>query len=119
MLIVKTKLKEIPNKGIGLIAQQKIKKGETVWKYHPVIDIKIMKKNINKDMRPFFEKYACDLGGDYFMFNMDNARFINHSDTPNIKNLSHFKKSIALKDIKKGEEITIDYNTIDVNGVNF
>lgn len=119
MLVIKTKLKEIPCKEIGLIADQKIKKEQVVWEYNPIIDIKIMKNRIDNNMKPFFEKYACDLGGNFWMFNTDNARFINHSDKPNIKSLGHFKESIALRNIKKGEEITTDYNIIDVNGANF
>lgn len=125
MLTVKTKLKEIPGKGIGLIADQKIKKGQTVWTYNPIIDIKIKKKDIPKEAKVFFDIYAVDRGGDYLFLNTDNARFINHSKKPNTKNLGSFKDNItpkdniALHDIHKGEEITIDYDTIDVNGANF
>lgn len=119
MLTVKTKLKEIPGKGIGLIADQKIKKGQTVWTYNPIIDIKIKKKDIPKEAKAFFDTYAVDQGGDYLFLNTDNARFINHSKKSNTKNLGPFKDNIALHDIHKGEEITIDYDTIDVNGAIF
>nr|MBA4404869.1 SET domain-containing protein-lysine N-methyltransferase [Nanoarchaeum sp.] len=119
MLTVKTKLKEVPKKGIGLIANQEIKKGQIVWKYHPLIDIKIMKKDIPKEAKDFFKIYGVDHGKDYFILNTDNARFTNHSKKPNIKNVGLFGHNIALRDIHKGEEITIDYNTFDVNGDNF
>lgn len=119
MLVVKTALKEIPGKGIGLIADQEIKKGESVWKYHPSIDIKINKADIPESANEFFETYAVDVGEEFVFLNIDNARFINHSDDPNTKSLGRYKDNIALRDIHKGEEITIDYNAIDIHGVNF
>jgi SET domain-containing protein len=119
MLTVKTKLKEVPGKGIGLIADQKIKKGQTVWTYNPIIDIKIKRKDIPKEAKEFFKTYAVDHGGNHIFLNTDNARFINHSKRPNTKSLGDSKDNIALRDIKKGEEITIDYDEIDVNGADF
>jgi len=44
MLVIDTYLKEIKGKGIGLIANEVIKKGQIVWKYHSVVDIIIDKK---------------------------------------------------------------------------
>jgi len=81
MLVVKTKLKKIPGKGMGLIVDQKLKKGQIVWRYNALIDIQIKKKDVPKEAKEFFDKYAVD--------------------------------------IDKGEELIIDYNTIDVNRVNF
>ncbi|MFH1063443.1 MAG: SET domain-containing protein [Candidatus Woesearchaeota archaeon] len=119
MLTVKTKLKEIPGKGIGLIADQDIKKGQTIWKYHPLIDIKVNEKDIPEEAKGFFDTYSVDIGGDELFLNTDNARFINHSDNPNTKSLGHLKDNIALRDINNGEEITIDYTKIDVTELDF
>ena len=119
MLVVKTKLKEFPEKGIGLIADQEIKKGQTVWVYNPIIDIKINEKDIPEPAKDFFNTYAVDIGEDYLCLSIDNNRFLNHSEKPNIKSLGSFEDNIALRDINIGEEITIDYNEIDVNGINF
>ena len=119
MLIVKTYLKEIKGKGIGLIAGQLIKKGQVVWKHNPTVDIEIKKKEIPKEAKEFYDTYAVDLGKDKVFLNTDNARFINHSNNPNTKSLGNKKDNIAVKDIKKGEEITIDYNEIDPTGIDF
>jgi len=119
MLVVKTKLKEIPGKGISLIANQNIKKGDVVWTYHPIIDVKVNKKDIPSETKEFFDTYAVDQGGNNLFLNIDNARFINHSKDPNIKSLGYLKDNIAVKDIHQGEEITIDYTEIDVNGFDF
>ena len=119
MLTIKTKLKEFPGKGIGLIADQEIKKGQVVWTYSPIIDIKIKKTDVPEEAKGFFNTYAVDPGGDEIFLNIDNARFINHSKEPNIKSLGHLKDNIAIRDISKGEEITIDYTKIDVSDVDF
>lgn len=119
MLIVKTRLKEFTGKGIGLIADQEIKKGQSVWVYNPTIDIKINEKDIPKEAKDFFNTYAVDIGENCLYLNIDNFRFINHSENPNVKSLGYFKDTVALKDIPIGEELTIDYNENDVTGINF
>lgn len=119
MLVIKVKLREIKSKGIGVFADQKIIKGQSVWVYNPVIDIRINRKDIPEKMKNFFEIYAVDTGEEYVSLNIDNARFINHSDNPNIKSLGSCKDNIAIRDIQIGEEITINYTEIDINGVDF
>lgn len=119
MLVIKTKLKEINGKGIGLIADQEIEKGQSTWVFNSVIDIKVNKKDIPEFAKDFFKTYEVDTGEDYVYLNTDNARFTNHSDNPNTKSLGLYKDNIAIRDIHIGEEITIDYNEIDINGVDF
>lgn len=117
MLLVKTILKEIEGKGIGLVSDQEIKKGEVVYSRNPIIDIWIKKEEIPKEAEDFFKTYSVDKGGDSVLVNIDNYRFLNHSDKPNIA--WDGKNSTAICDIHVGEEITIDYNEIDVNGCAF
>lgn len=118
MLVVKTKLKEVAGKGIGLIADQEIKKGQAVWIFNPIIDIKVLKKDIPKEAKDFFDTYGVDEGKDYLLLNTDNTRFTNHSKNPNTRTAGK-NKNIATRDIHIGEEITIDYDEIDVNGADF
>ncbi|EKD58552.1 MAG: hypothetical protein ACD_56C00101G0001 [uncultured bacterium] len=118
MLVVKTKLKEIEGRGIGLIADQEIKKGQATWIFNSIIDIKVLKKNITEEVKDFFDTYAIDEGEDYLLLNADNTRFTNHSKNPNTKAAGK-NRNIAVKDIHIGEEITIDYDEIDVKGVAF
>ena len=57
------------------------------------------------------DQYAwIDTDGNY-VFPVDNDRFMNHSSTPNIENVSE-DVSIAAKDILPGEELTTDYKTL-------
>ena len=41
---------------------------------------------------------------------IDNEKYLNHSNDPNVND-----NGIALKDIKIGDEITVDYKDFDVN----
>ena len=45
--------------------------------------------------------------GDLTILFLDDAKFENHSDNPNLK--SYFSYEIALRDIQKDEELTVNY----------
>ena len=92
MLTVKTKLREFSGKGIGLVADQEVSKGQVVWTYHPIIEID--RSSIPEEAQEFFRMYAVDRGGETLFFNTDNARFINHSDIPNTKSLEPNKDNV-------------------------
>ena len=55
-----------------------------------------------------YQTYIKDDGTMYMC--VDNARFINHSDTPNTKNVGD--DCAVTRDIQEGEELTCDYRTI-------
>ncbi len=43
---------------------------------------------------------------------MDIALYLNHSETPNIASVNEGAEFITLREIKKGEELLVDYGTI-------
>jgi len=43
---------------------------------------------------------------------LDLSHFLNHSDTPNVRSIDDGEFFEALRDIKSGEELFIDYGTI-------
>ena len=49
---------------------------------------------------------------DYGFKKMDLVNFLNHSDTPNIVSINDGEFFEAIRDIKKGEELVIDYGEI-------
>jgi SET domain-containing protein len=63
--------------------------------------------------------YAVKRSGGRLFLNTDNARFINHSKNPNTKSLGAEKNNIAIRNIKPGEEITIDYEQIEQGPIDF
>lgn len=121
MLFVKTYLVPSKIEGIGLFAGQNIKKGTITWKFAPGFDLSFSEKEV-EDMPPLLQKFMKKysvlsmISGSYVLCS-DDARFTNHSSTPNLESVrvdgEAEKIAIAKRDIEKGEELTIDYRTID------
>ena len=118
MLLIKTKLKEFPGKGIGLIADEFLQKG-TIWHidenfFDKIYSNEFVKKN---NLLDFFKTYATYIKEtDEYYLCSDNARFVNHSNNPNGFYDINKKHCITICDIKIGEEITCDYaNICDFN----
>ena len=112
MLCVKTILKESNISGIGLFADEDILKNTIVWKFEPLIDILLTKEDIDKlseNSKQQVYNYAfVDTYHNKYMLCGDDGRFFNHSDNYNC-NDSEKNITIAIKDILKGEELTVDY----------
>ena len=126
MMRVKTYVAPSPIAGLGLFAGEDIKKGTETWRYLPLVDSKLDPSDFEKLdplSQEFIKKY-CGLSkttGKYIIYG-DDTRFCNHSKNANVA-ISTVKfddeyNSIAIRDIKKGEELTIDYQTIDQNDAN-
>ena len=116
MLVVKTFLKKTKNKGIGLFAAEDIKKGTIVHIDENFLDREFSRKFVKKCkplLREFIVKYGdYNSSSDSWSLSCDDARFMNHSETPNILWDSKKKTMFAIKSIKKGEEIVCDYRNI-------
>lgn len=121
MLLVKTKIKESKIQGIGLFADQFIKKGTIIWKFTPGFDLKFALKEFNKlplKARDYLDIYSFNSGekGEYIL-PIDNARFFNHSKKSNSLTIrvKHEKEVIvkAKRNISKGEELTENYATFE------
>lgn len=113
MLQVRTYVDKSSIDGLGLFAAENIKVGAIIWEYYPDIDIELHEFALNDVEWNFIEKYAYyDRQLDKWILPADNDRFTNHSDDPNT-GPSEDGKMVALRDIKKGEEITCNYHEID------
>lgn len=111
--IVCVKLAPSPIHGVGVFALRDINKGEklNLDSIPQLLDLPYEKfKHIEKDIRDLIlGQYPLIASGSKFLY--PNARFagyLNHSDQPNVD----AKEDKALKDIKKGEEVTEDYRLI-------
>lgn len=130
MLLVKTIVKSSPIAGVGLFADQDINEGEIVWQYTPETCIiftepqfQSLLNSYHKTERQLIQYYLTysyyqkSMNG--LIFCLDNSRFVNHADTPNLgapsssSTLAPGKHSIALRSIKKGEELTENYGSYD------
>jgi SET domain-containing protein len=116
MLLIKTKIDKSLIAGIGLFADQDIQKNSIVWKMYPLSVFKINVDDYHKlskveqDFIDNKDYYWLDKNNNY-MIPIDDSRFINHSINPNIIDLDD-NTCISSRDIKNGEELTIDYKTL-------
>jgi SET domain-containing protein len=116
MLIVKTRIDKSTISGIGLFADQDILKGDIVWKMTSISVLKITPveyKSLSTVEQTFIKEkdyYWIDKDNNY-MIPIDDSRFINHSGNPNIID-SDDNTCVSSKNIKQGEELTIDYKTL-------
>jgi len=121
MLLVKTTLKESKISGIGLYSQQLIKKDEVVWRFNPNFDLRLPIEKIlqlTEQQQCDFFRYAYKLKlYDRYIYCIDNAKFMNHSDAANTTSTSYQCK--AKRDIKPNEEITCNYAEFDANFIPF
>ena len=116
MILVKTTLGVSAKHGIGLFADQFIKKGTVTWEYAPEFDTAFTEEQIARMSEPaqkIFWHYAFyDKKQDKHVLCFDDQRFINHDkDSPNITSTPY--KDTAARDIQKGEELLCNYDGFD------
>lgn len=122
MLIVKTEIRPVGEKGMGLFAAEPIHKDMTWWVCNITFDKILFASQVERFHpgsvgRDFLEKYGCLEPDGCLYVSMDNARFVNHSDNPNsaVKRIKEFRPVntiLAVRDIGVGEEITCNYRDI-------
>ncbi len=112
--MIRTELRMSPIHGIGLFACEEIPKGTVVWRFVPGIDQKIPSALV--EQLPLVAKeqilrYAYfSKGSNVWILCADDARFFNHSDTPNmVDGPGESDPTIAARTIKIGEELTSNY----------
>lgn len=117
MLLVKTALKPSPIQGNGLFAAERICAGRVIWTFAPGLDVTFRcdaVESLSSTVRGFLDRYSIfDHTGDYLIVCLDDARFINHSPSPNTLLDERCETLIAAVDIELGEEITEKYSSTD------
>lgn len=114
MLTVVTYLGISRIEGIGLFAGEFIPKGKTIWTFNPKLDVILSKEDIEQipDIaRPAILSFSEERPDGSRLLCGDNARFMNHSDTPNCLD-NDLERTTAAYDIRMGEELTCDYRKI-------
>ena len=95
--------------GKGLYAARDFKKNEVVVRY----ELKPITFSELKALSP--EDYAAthNVNGQIYMY-PEPARYVSHSEDPNVRNDHAQHADVALRDIEKGELITVDARYDDV-----
>lgn len=124
MLFVKTKIGLSKINGIGLFADQFIPRGTLIWKFANGFDLRIDMSNLqdieSEPAREQFLKYAyLNSRTLKYVLCFDDARFFNHSENPNVIGIDDVNEeegiNIAVRDINKNEELTVDYKQYDAD----
>lgn len=121
MLLIKTKIGPSSIHGIGLFADEFIKKDTVVWRFNPTFDMRFDEAQLNtlpEVARKQFLNYAyLNPRMQKYVLCFDDCRFINHSDNPTCLEVPSGGPEegldIAARDIEKGEELTCDYGSFD------
>lgn len=114
MLKIKTKLDKSMIHGLGLFADEDVPKGTVVWEYNPATcHTYTIEGFIERCKSCSLEEIKNLINYSYIKNKLvysitDDTRYINHSTRANV-DFSNPKKEIALRDIKKGEEILENY----------
>jgi hypothetical protein len=115
MMLVKCWVGPSAIHGLGLIAKEFIPNGTVVWKLVPGFDVVLSEAEFQelpqaaKDQILYYGWFDNRLKK--HILSVDDDRFTNHSDTPNIHLSGNF--AVALCDIHPGAEITCNYTELD------
>jgi uncharacterized protein len=120
MLLVPTYLDQSPLHGLGVFASEVIPSGTAVWRFTPGFDLELDPAVLARQPDHFRERllhygYIDPRLGRYILC-CDDARFLNHSDDPNMTpdfTLDRHGVDIAIREIAAGEELTVDYGLLE------
>ena len=118
MLLIETRLKRSRIHGIGLFADKRIRKGTKIWRYSKDIDLVLSPKNLQHLAEPSRKQITAYIYKDIITKQIvlcgDDARYFNHSNTPNVIDVPGDPYlCIAKRNIRKGEELTHNYYCYD------
>jgi SET domain-containing protein len=124
MLLVRCSVKPSKINGLGLFADEDIKKGTVTWRFNPKLDILFSQEDIDsfpKHIQEFIDTYSFfSKKKKKYVLSFGDDRFTNHSSIHN--NLDSLELpeeeeiiGVANRDIKIGEEILANYRKFDAN----
>ena len=107
--------------GVGVFAIRNIPKGINPfpdsrpfsWSEFYLSELKTLDPEIIKMIEAFFvvEKDKNVLIPEFGLNGMDISFFVNHSENPNLSTIDEGFTFVAIRNIKKGEELSVSYKT--------
>lgn len=115
MMRIKTYLDKTERGDLGLYAAQNISQGTIVWVYDEGFEKIFTDEEVNNMSiltKEYVKKYSYQKSDDKtWVLCIDDNKFLNHSDAPNLEDFE--THSVAVVDIKKGQELTCNYYGFD------
>lgn len=123
MLLIDVYLKKSQIEGLGVFAREPVASGTVMWEFHPDFDRAVPRavyEAATGPMRNWLDRYGYPAIGDSdtIIFELDDARYMNHSDNPNMVFVDG-RRAVAARDIVADEELTCDYNAFFPGGFEF
>lgn len=118
MLLVRTTLKNSRIHGIGLFAAEFIPAGSVVWRFSPIVDLRLQRRELARLAKPARAQirsyaYRDNRTGETILCG-DDARFFNHAAKPNVvDDPDDPYQCRASRDINPGDELTCNYYSFD------
>lgn len=115
MIHIAYKLKTSGLHGIGLFANEEIKKGQLIYTASPLLDLNITQEQFDSlDQREKDEVLwwgFFDAPSQKWHVDFDVSKFINHSTEASVTQDSNYDEAylVAVRNIHPGEELTQDY----------
>ena len=120
MLLVPVRIDRSSIHGLGIFALQPIKANTRIWQFTPGFDLDLDPSALEQQPAHFratmFHYGYIDPRRNRFVLCCDDYRFINHSDTPNVRvdpTEDCYGVDFAARDIEAGEELTVDYGIVE------
>ncbi len=108
--------------GLGVFAEEPVDCGQPVWRLEPEWDRVILAEAVaarTAAQQDFLGRYAYfDEPRGALVLCCDDARFMNHSDNPNVSEVRG-DTCVALRAIDAGEELTCNYHSLDPRPMQF
>lgn len=117
MLLVPTYIAPSKIEGVGVFAEEPIPAGTLIWRLDPALDRLIGESELSS-LPPLFQRFAERYAYPYphdpslMIVELDNGRFMNHSDAPNTV-FSNPDAGFTIRDIEANEEILCNYREFD------
>lgn len=111
MLLIATEVRPSAH-GLGLFTLERIVAGAMVWRWDDRTEIILPDIDAYPEaFASFLDTYGYVAQGIGLVINLDNARYMNHADEPNL--IERDGANFAVRAIEIGEELTCDYRVFD------
>ena len=117
MLLIRTSVGRSQFGGLGLFTAEDVPARTIVWQKHPLNPLTFSEEELQALPRQARETVLFYGFMDYetgrYQLDIDNARFMNHEEFPNIFSSRNGRDMLARVDLPKGTELTINYRRVD------